>query len=128
MSQPTALPLFISDLGTKRRLSTGWNKVIRIAPGLTSAITELIRCSIHCAAIRASMRSPKRLFRRAISVRLRNEDRQLLGRAEAAQCLQGRGRVRGRRLAFGPGRDSSLSALRNPDVGDSPRRLADCDR
>ena len=33
MSQPTALPLFISDLATKRRHSAGLKKVIRIAAG-----------------------------------------------------------------------------------------------
>ncbi len=40
-----------------------------------------------------------------------HEDRQFLCRAEAAQCLQGCGRLRGRWLAAGPGHDTGFPNL-----------------
>src|SRR5438094_7619852 len=46
-----------------------------------------------------------------------NEDRQFLLRAEAAQRLQSRSRVCGRRVATDSGRDASLSILRAAELG-----------
>src|SRR5213592_748738 len=76
MSQPTALPLLILDWAIRKRRSFGLNKVIRIARALTQDLSELTRCSIHCATIPVSKRLRKRLSRCANSTRLRNEDRQ----------------------------------------------------
>src|SRR5438128_2989920 len=83
-----ALLLFISHSTTNQRRFAGSNKAIKIAPVLTLGGLELTRFSIHCTAIHASKRSRKRLCRRANSLHLRDEDRQLLFRTEAAQRLQ----------------------------------------
>src|SRR5207244_10813573 len=48
------------------------------------------------------------------------EDRQFLFRAEAAQRLQGRRGVCGRRLAAGPGRDTSVPVPGHPKLGRAP--------
>src|SRR5882724_7047080 len=105
MSQPTALPLLILGSAIKKRRSVGLNKVIRIARVLTLDLSELTRCSTHCAAIRGSKRLRKRLFQCANSARLRNEDRQFLHRAEAAQCYSRSGSLPGRCMATHPGRE-----------------------
>src|SRR5437867_5082433 len=69
-----------------------WSERIARVPPMTSLRSGLIRCLRTCTAIRVSKRSPRRLFRRGnLKERpLRNEE--FLRRAEAAQCLQGRGR------------------------------------
>src|SRR5207249_6954758 len=66
-------------------------RIARVPP-MTSLRSGLIRCLRTCTAICVSKRSPRRLFRRGnLKERpLRNEE--FLRRAEAAQCLQGRGR------------------------------------
>src|SRR5206468_7822495 len=87
-SQRIALLFFISGSATNKKRFAGLNKVIKIAPVLTSRGLEFTRFSIHCAATHASKRSRKRLCRRANSLHLRDEDRQLLFRTEAAQRLQ----------------------------------------
>src|SRR5205823_13131597 len=64
--------------------------------------------------------------------KLRNESAQLLRRIEAAQCLQGCGRVRGCWLALGSGRNSGFSVPGDPELdrasGDCARRdrISDC--
>src|SRR5438034_1251389 len=69
-----------------------WSERIARVPPMTSLRSGLIRCLRTCAVSRVSKRSPRRLFRRGnLKERpLRNEE--FLRRAEAAQCLQGRGR------------------------------------
>src|SRR6059058_2262048 len=69
-----------------------WSERIARVPPMTSLRSGLIRCLRTCAVSRASKRSPRKLFRRGnLKERpLRNEE--FLRRAEAAQCLQGRGR------------------------------------
>src|SRR5438093_2540128 len=69
-----------------------WSERIARVPPMTSLRSGLIRCLRTCTAICVSKRSPRRLFRRGnLKERpLRNEE--FLRRAEAAQCLQGRGR------------------------------------
>src|SRR5438093_159721 len=69
-----------------------WSERIARVPPMTSLRSGLIRCLRTCTAIRVSKRSPRKLFRRGnLKERpLRNEE--FLRRAEAAQCLQGRGR------------------------------------
>src|SRR5438094_8239893 len=69
-----------------------WSERIARVPPMTLLRSGLIRCLRTCAVSRASKRSPRRLFRRGnLKERpLRNEE--FLRRAEAAQCLQGRGR------------------------------------
>src|SRR6478672_6927578 len=60
--------------------------------------------------------------------RSQNELEQLLGRAEAAQRLQGGGRVRGGWLAAGSSRDAGVSVFRDPELGGAPRCARDRDR
>ena len=68
MSPCIALPLFISHSATNKRRFAGSNKAIKIAPALTLGRFELTtRFSIHCTAIQASKRSPRKLFQRANS-------------------------------------------------------------
>ena len=66
-----------------------------------------------CAVRRDSKRWSKRLTGPKQSQG--SEDRQLLRRAEAAQCLQGRSRVRGRRLAAGPSCDTGFPFFEIPN-------------
>src|SRR2546422_6231522 len=107
MFLPTALPLFISDLATKRRRSAGLKKAIRIAPVMTLRTLELSLCLIHCAVIRGSRNLSEKFLRRRTD--RRRESEEILRGTEAAQCLQGSGRLRGHRLVVGPDRDPSLS-------------------
>src|SRR2546427_7373356 len=69
-----------------------WSERIARGPPMTSLRSGVIRCLRTCTALGVSKRSPRRLFRRGnLKERpLRNEE--FLRRAEAAQCLQGRGR------------------------------------
>src|SRR5205823_5240756 len=60
--------------------------------------------------------------------KLRNESAQLLRRIEAAQRLQGCGRLRDRRLAFNPSCDAGLSISGNSELGCAPSDRAGCDR
>ena len=73
-----------------------------------------INSSIRCMATRVSKRSRNKSCRRGILPSLcqpRNEFAQLLRRIEAAQCLQGRGGLRGRCVAAHSGRFDSLPHL-----------------
>src|SRR5437660_3759578 len=64
--------------------------------------------------------------------KLRNESAQLLRRIETPQRLQGGGRLRGRWVALGSGRNSGLSVPGDPELdrasGDCARydRISDC--
>jgi len=69
--------------------------------------------------IRASKNSAKRN---------QSESAQLLFRAQAAQRLQGRGRLRGRWLAVGPGYDTGFPNLRDSQLSRAIDRARHRDR
>src|SRR6266542_2563938 len=96
-----------------------WSERIARVPPMTSLRSGLIRCLRTCAVSRASKRSPRKLFPLHNSDQRprRNESAQFLRRAEAAQCLQSRGRIRRRRLASDSNRDPGLSVFRNSKLG-----------
>lgn len=54
--------------------------------------------------------------------------KEFLCRAEAAQCLQGGGRVRGRWLAAGSSRDAGISVFRDSELDGAARCACDLDR
>src|SRR5438094_7937669 len=111
---PTApLPLYRNY---SRSQAVGrWPKTCRSLP----RYFDSIQCSIRSGTIRASKNSAKRN---------QSEDRQLLRRIEAAQRLQGGGRLRDCRLAPRTSRDAGFSVFRNSQLGGSSHRLADRDR
>src|SRR5947208_13342464 len=69
-----------------------WSERIARVPPMTSLRSGLIRCLRTCTAIRVSKHSPRRLFRRGNLKERPLQNEEFLRRAEAAQCLQGRGR------------------------------------
>src|SRR5437879_6791919 len=124
MSPCTALQSFISHSVTNKRRCAGSNNVIKIEPVLTSGGSELTHSSIHCAAIRASKRSPKKLSQPRSFARLQNEDQQLFRRTEAAQRLQSGGRIHCRWLGALSGNRAGLPSLRCSELGHSVDCLA----
>src|SRR5947207_15624237 len=119
MSPCTALQSFILHSVTNKRRCAGSNNVIKIEPVLTSGGSELTHSSIHCAAIRASKRSPKKLSQPRSFARLQNEDQQLFRRTEAAQRLQSCGRIHCRWLGALSGKRAAFSSLRHSELDQS---------
>src|SRR6266568_2917626 len=115
MSQPIALPLFISVSATERRRSAGSKKVIKIEPALTLAVLKLSPFSTRSVAIHVSKRSSQRFSHRRTGRRRESED--LLRRTEAAQRLQGCDCLRRCGLATHAGRQPDFSVLRNSKLG-----------
>src|SRR5438132_111454 len=132
MSPCTALQSFISHSVTNKRRCAGSNNVIKIEPVLTSGGSELTHSSIHCAVIRASKRSPKKLSQPRSFARLQNEDQQLFRRTEAAQRLQSCCRIHRRGLGALTRNRASFSSLRHSELDHSidcfahHSRSADC--
>src|SRR5215831_5416594 len=112
MSRRTASPLFISGSAIKRKPSAGLKKAIRIMPILFTLKLNLF--STHFAAIRASKHCCKKFSPR------RNEGGQFFRRIKAAQRLQGRDRLRSRRVAAHADREPDFSVLRYPELGSAP--------
>src|SRR5438094_10581440 len=86
---PTRSLWFASVWAIKTRRSIGSKKVIANMTAIISQQFGSIRRSLHFMATRVSKRWPRKLFQRHNSRELLPQnDRQLLRRAEAAQCLQ----------------------------------------
>src|SRR5439155_20838562 len=102
-----------------RRISpwNSWRSSINFRPGPITDSYVLTPSGTHSAAIRASRRSSPRLRLKRRTNNCR-EPEKLLRRAKAAQRLQSRGRVRGRRLALDSGGVDLLSGFRRAAMGD----------
>src|SRR5882757_4147763 len=100
----------ILDLAKKKNVWIGWKK-------LTSSRTALVgilrstRSTTAFATSRVFRRWCRRFFTK------HSEDRHLLRRTEAAQCLQGCGSVHRRGLGALPRHRAGLSGLRHSELG-----------
>ena len=83
------MALMFLGLGEKEKALDALERAYNEGAGTIFIVIQSTRCWMNCAKIRVSKRLPRRLFRRASSVRLRNEFPQFLFRAKATQCLQG---------------------------------------
>src|SRR5947209_3066090 len=115
---PTPSLWFASAWVTKMRRSIGSKKVMANTTAITSQQFGSIRRLLHFMATRVSKRSQRKLCPRQNSRELlpRN-DRQLLRRAETAQCLQGRGRLCSSRLVNRSDCNADISVPGNPELG-----------
>src|SRR5262249_24089707 len=112
-SQLTPWRWFISVWVIATKRSTGWKPVIASTTALISDRSVSILFSLSYMVIRDSKRWPKKSFQPRNSKEQPRRNEQFLFRAKAAQCLQGRSRVRGSRMAADSNRHAGISVLRN---------------
>src|SRR5262249_39188167 len=108
-SHPTPSRWFISAWARKNKRSINLSMLIRAARRITFSVSKSTRCSTTSAEIPDSKRWSRKSLRK-------NERAEFLRRAEAAQRLQGCGRVRRRRLGHCAGRDTDFSVPRNSEL------------